>query len=92
MKQRKDQFAEFYKQIERGELSRQGAEHLTGRADVRAKRAVNWAWRLVVLLILAVVVGGGAFCVWLLVTARHSGQAFSEVRDQALKAYSDSDQ
>ena len=87
-KPRSDEFAEMYKQMDRAELSRQGATHLNGRADVRARRAGTWAWRLVAVLILAVVIGGGAFCIWLMHTARASGQAFSEVRDQALKAYS----
>jgi hypothetical protein len=87
-KPRSDEFADFYKQLDRAELSRQGAEHLTGRADVRARRAGTWAWRVVVALILAVVLGGGAFCLWLMQTAKTSGQAFSAVRDQALQAYS----
>lgn len=82
-------FKEIYREVDRETLSRQGAEHLRGRAEVRARRAGHWLWLIVGALICGVIVVVGGFCAWLLHTAKNSGQSFSEVRDQALRSYSD---
>lgn len=82
-----DALTELYRELDRSELTRQGADHLQGRIDVRARRAVQVvrfaAWTVI---IVAVVLGAG-FCGWLLLTAKHSGQTFSEVREQVIRAY-----
>lgn len=84
-----DALREFYKELDREVLSRQGADHLRGRADVRARRVGHWLWIIVATLIGGTVVVGGGFCAWLLHTAKTSGQSFSAVREQVLRSYAE---
>lgn len=85
----KSALTEFYKSLDRDEITRQGAAHLRGRADVRAQRMLHWARLVVLVLIIASVVVGMAFCAWLLHTAQSSGQRFSDLRNQVIQAYTD---
>lgn len=78
---------EFYRGLDRTELTRQGVDHLHGRADVRARRAVHIVRVAAWTVIIAAVVLGAGFCGWLLLTAQHSGQSFKEVREQVIRAY-----
>lgn len=82
-----DALTEFYRGLDRTELTRQGVDHLHGRADVRARRAVHIVRVAAWTVIIAALVLGAGFCGWLLLTAQHSGQSFKEVREQALRAY-----
>ena len=85
----KDALTDLYKQTKRGEIKNQAVGHLRGRADLRAKAAVRRFWLLAVISGIALIVGAGVFCVWLLQTARNSGQSFSQVRNQALQSYAE---
>ena len=82
-----DALTEFYLGIDRSELTRQAQDHLHGRTDVRARHFVHVvrlaAWTVI---IVALILGAG-FSGWLLLTAKRSGQTFSEVREQAIHAY-----
>lgn len=82
-------FKNLYHELDRATLSQQGADHLRGKADVRARRVGHWLWLIVGGLIGGAVCVGGGFCIWLLHTAKNSGQKFSEVREQVLRSYSD---
>jgi len=82
-----DALTELYRDLERKELMRQGADHLHGRADVRARRALHMVRLAAWTVIIAVVVLGAGFCGWLLLTAKRSGQTFSAVREQVIRAY-----
>lgn len=84
-----DAFKNIYQELDRTTLGQQGAEHLRGKADVRARRVGHWLWLIVGGLIGGVIVVGGGFCAWLLHTAKNSGQNFAEVREQVLRSYSD---
>ena len=86
---KKDVFKGLYEQLDRQTLARQGTGHLTGRADLAAKRTGRWLWLVVWTLVGGAVLVGGLFSLWALQTAKASGQSLHEVRDQALKAYSD---
>lgn len=83
---RSDALTKAYRELDRQELARQGAEHLTGRVDVRARQAVQIVRLAAWTVIIAALVLGGGFSGWLL-TSKRSGQTFSEVRQQALHAY-----
>ncbi len=84
-----DALHELYKELDRETFSRQGADHLRGRADVRARRVGHWLWIIVGTLIAGTVLVGGGFCAWLLHTAKTSGQSFSAVREQVLRSYAE---
>lgn len=82
-----DALTELYRGLDRTELTSQGVDHLHGRADVRARRAVHIVRVAAWTVIIAAVVLGAGFCGWLLLTAQHSGQSFKEVREQVIRAY-----
>ena len=85
----KDALTDLYKKVERSEAKKQAANHLRGRADLRAKAAVRHFWFLATLIVIAMVIGLGVFCWWLLQTARSSGQSFSAERNQELQTYAE---
>ncbi len=88
---RTDAFAEHYRGLDRETLATQGAAHLTGRADVRAKRTRRWLWLIASTVLGGAIVLGAAFAAWLLVTARVAGTSFSAARADATRAYTTDD-
>ena len=90
-KPRRDAFAELYRDLDRETLATQGAVHLTGRADVRAKRVKRWLWLIAGTVIGGVILLGAAFAAWLLVTAKAAGTSFSAARADATRAYTTDD-
>jgi hypothetical protein len=88
---RKDAFTELYRELDRETLATQGQTYLTGRADVRAKRARRWLWLIAGTVIGGAIVLGAAFAAWLLVTARAAGTSFSAARADATRAYTSDD-
>ena len=89
---RPDALTDFYRGLDRDALTRQGADHLRNRADVRAYRFLHLVRVMAWTVIIAALVLGAGFSGWLLLTAKRSGQTFSEVREQVIRAYDEPDE
>ncbi len=83
--------AKLYKEMPADDLARQGREHLVGNTRERARRHLRLGWLMVWTLAIGALLVIGAFSLWLLFMARSSGTSFSQVRQQAMSAYTNQD-
>jgi len=83
----RDELIEHYKGLDRGELQRQGAAYLRGRADRQVLGVRRWLWRLVGLVLLLAVIGTGVLCWRALKTAQTAGAGMAEAKRELMNAY-----
>jgi type VI protein secretion system component VasF len=81
-----------YQEMAPEELARQGRELLRNDAREGARRAARWGKLVMWTLLGGAVVLVAVFSLWLMSVARKSGSSFAEMKNQAMKAYVDSDE